>query len=333
MTEASPAAIVVPLRAAAASLQQAGGRRDPADAAALLDLLRALYATGRRDLPLGRLLEGHVDASQIVARYGTPAQVAALDERLAAGALMGVWNADLPGGSLTVSDGKLTGGKAYASGAGVLTHALVTAATPDGPQLLLLDLARTQPTIDRSWWRMTGMQRSETHLVSWTDQPVAPGDIIGRPGDYVREPWFSGGALRFVAVHAGGVAALLDHARDHLTKTGRADDPHQTARLALLFTLAQGAADAVAGVAMHWFDQPDDTRLPRVAAARLTVADLADRAMSVAREAVGLQGLFLDHPLATTLTDLAVYLRQPAPDAQRMRVGAAVAAGRLDASL
>ena len=306
---------------------------DPQDAAANLALLRTLYETGRRDLPLGRLLEGHVDAVQIVARYGDEAQVAALRRALADGAMLGVWNAALPDAPLRLDGDRLDGGKSYASGAGVLTHALVTAQAADGNRLLLLDLAAAPPAIDRDWWRTTGMQRSETHQVRWHDAAVPEAVRIGAPDVYAREPFFSGGALRFVAVHAGGVAALCDRSRDHLVATGRADDPFQAARLAELFTLADTAAGAVRHAATSWFaaggDDGGEARLARVAAARLTVADAAERAILLAQQAVGLSGHFLSHPLSATLADLSVYLRQPAPDAQRLRVGRAVRDGLL----
>ncbi|MGE7206387.1 acyl-CoA dehydrogenase, partial [Sphingomonas sp. NPDC019816] len=57
------------------------------------------------------------------------------------------------------------------------------------------------------------------------------------------------------------------------------------------------------------------------------------RAIMLAQEAVGVQGLFTAHPLARVITDLSVYLRQPAPDAQRIQVGAAVAAHVLTPTL
>ena len=307
--------------------------RDPATAAAYLAILTTLYETGRRDLPLGRLLEGHVDAVQIVRRYGTSAQVDRLLLALASGARLGVWNAGLTGEPLILADGLLNGGKSYASGAGVLTHALVTAQGDNGTRLLLLDLARTQPAIDRDWWRMTGMQRSETHQVRWSDAAIGGEDLIGRAEDYAREPFFSGGALRFVAVHAGGIAGLCDCTRDHLAATGRAADPFQAARLAELFCLAAAAAGIVRRTATDWFAGEGDARLLTVAATRLAVTDAAERAIMVAQQAVGLAGHFLDHPLSAMLTDLSVYLRQPAPDAQRLRVGAAVASGQLAPSL
>jgi alkylation response protein AidB-like acyl-CoA dehydrogenase len=308
----------------AARMRQLEDTADPADTAALLRLLRLLYQTGREDLPLGRLFEGHVDAAQIVTRYGTRAQADAVRR----GAMLGVWNADLPGEPLRLVDGRLSGGKSFASGAGILSHALVSVDREGGRQLILLDLARTPPAIDRSFWRVVGMQRSETHVVRWSDAPIAPDDLIGMPGDYVREPWFSGGALRFAAVQAGGVAALVDGVRDHLVATNRAGDPHQAGRLAALYGHASAAVAAVRAAAEGWFAD-DDARLPLVSAARAAVYDAGDRALALAQQAVGVQALFVDHPLATTITDLSVYLRQPGPDAQRMRVGEAVAAGVL----
>ena len=296
---------------------------DPADADALLALLRLLYETGREDLPLGRLLEGHVDALQIVSRYARPVQRTMLADQVAAGAALGVWNADLPGEPLRLEGRRLTGGKSFASGAGLLSHALVTVDGDGGRQLILLDLARVPPVIDRHFWRVRGMQRSETHIVRW-DATVELAALVGTPGDYVREPWFSGGAIRFAAVQAGGIAALVDRTRDHLVATGRATDPHQAGRLAALYGVAEAAAGAIRTAAARWFASERE-RLPLVAAARAAVYDAGGRALALAQEAVGVQALFVDNPLSATITDLSMYLRQPGPDAQRMRVGAAVA--------
>lgn len=305
---------------------------DPVDAGELLALLRLLYATGKVDLPLGRLFEGHVDAMQIVSRYGSPAQRTALADAVAAGAALGVWNADLSGEALRLDGMTLTGGKSFASGAGILSHALVTVDADGGRQLILLDLARTAPAVDESFWRVVGMQRSATHIVRWQAAAIEPGDLIGAPGDYVRQPWFSGGALRFAAVQAGGIAALCDRTRDHLVTSGRAADPHQAGRLAALYGLAEAAAGAVRSAAAGWFDR-EDARLPLVSAARAAVYDAGGRAILLAQEAVGVQALFVGHPLAAAITDLSMYLRQPGPDQQRMRVGAAVAAGTLRPAL
>lgn len=301
-------------------------RGDPATPADLLTLLRFLYGIARRDLPLARLFEGHVDALQIIARYADADTAHDAAASAARGGAFGVWNAALPDEPLRVADGRLSGGKRYASGAGLLSHALAGADTPEGNRLVLIDLDASQPNIDRNWWKVVGMQRSQTHVVRWERADPASFRFVGNPGDYAREPFFSGGALRFVACHAGGVAALFDHVRDHLAATGRADDPHQAGRLADLYLNAQAAAAAVGAAAATW---GTPGYVDHVAAARVAVTDCAERAMAAAQQAVGLGGMFVGHPLSATLTDLMVYLRQPMPDAQRMRVGAAAAGGVL----
>ena len=71
--------------------------RDPENGDDYVALLRALYETGRRDLPLGRLLEGHVDAVQIVQRYGSAVQVERLRQALCDVAMVCVLNGAVPG--------------------------------------------------------------------------------------------------------------------------------------------------------------------------------------------------------------------------------------------
>ena len=244
-----------------------------------------------------------------------------------------MWNADRPGAPAVLNGEQLFGGKAFASGAGLVTNALITVDAPGGRQLLLLDLDAAPPSIDRGWWCVTGMQRSETHLVAWADQTLPPDARLGTVGDYLTEPWFSGGAIRFAAVQAGGVAALVDQTRDHLNSTGRSDDPVQRGRLADLHGAAQAAADAVRAAAEDWSVADVPATLARVAAARLAVYRAGEEALRLAAAAVGLQAQFLDHPLAQALRDLDVYLRQPGPDAQRLLAGGAVADGRLTPAL
>lgn len=306
---------------------------DPRGPEELLALLRLLHTVGRRDLPLGRVFEGHVDALQILGRYGSPEQRAAAEAAARDGAAFGVWNADRPGEPLALADGRLSGAKAFASGAGLLSRALVSVDEDGGRQLLLVDLERHPPAIDRSWWRVTGMQRSETHIVRWDGEQLEPEARIGAPGDYVREPFFAGGAIRFAAVQAGGVAGVVDGVRDHLVAQGRAGDPHQRARLADLYRAAQAAADAVARAARGWTLGDVPATLALVAAARVAVYAAGETVLTLAQAAVGVQAMFVDHPIAAKLTDLAVYLRQPAPDLQRDRVGDAVAAGLLSPAL
>jgi hypothetical protein len=316
------------------ALPAAGGRPagiDPQTPSSLHSLLRELYAAGRQDLAAARLLEGHVDALQLLRRYGRDPRVHRLADRLEASGSCGVWNADLPGDPLRIENKFIVGGKSFASGAGLLTHALVTvrADDPARVQLILVDLARSPPEIDRDWWRVVGMQASHTHRVHWQQLPLDGVTLIGGPGDYAREPWFSGGALRFVAVQAGGLAGLFDAVRAHLIAREREGDPHQLARLARLYTAADTASALCARAAGQWFETEGETRLAYVGHVRLAVSDLAVSAIALAQEAIGVEALFEAHPACRILTDLMVYIRQPGPDRKREALGKALALGCL----
>ncbi|WP_423823050.1 acyl-CoA dehydrogenase family protein [Salinisphaera sp. SPP-AMP-43] len=324
------------LQAAIARLSAHTQLTDPTDPQALVALLRQLYRAGRFDLAVGRLFEGHVDALQIIDRYG-PADLAATLRRdaVAGRASFGVWNAPWLDRALTCQDEHIHGGKAFASGAGVLSHALITlnAGETGRMQLLLADLQATPPCVETGWWDIVGMRASETHRVYWHDVPIERFQPIGGPGDYERLPWFATGALRFVAVQAGGIAAVFDEVRAHLKAAQRATDPHQRRRLARLFTLAQSAAAICRDSAEPLFSGHESQVAAQVAHARSAVYDLAEEAIMLAQQSVGVAALFNTHPLSRVLTDLMVYLRQPGPDAQRMAVADAAVAGDLEPGL
>lgn len=308
--------------------------RDPDSPEQYQQLLTRLWQAGRQDLASARLLEGHIDALQLIRRYGrTPASQALADQIEATG-WCGVWNADLRGNPLRLEAAALRGGKAFASGAGWLTHALVTLEAGDRErvQLVLVDLSVARPRIDTEWWDVVGMQASHTHKVDWNGSAEGV-MLIGDPGDYEREPWFSGGALRYAAAQAGGIAALFEAVRGHLITKERDRDPHQLARLARLYSSAELAATLCRQSATVWFETEGDTRRAYVAHVRLTVSDLAVSAITLAQEAIGLEALFRAHPASGILTDLMVYIRQPGPDRSREILGKAAAMGCLDLSL
>ena len=61
---------------------------------------------------------------------------------------------------------------------------------------------------DKQFWHPLGMETSESYGVDFTGACVTASDLIGAPGDFYREPFFRGGAIRFAAVHAGAVLRL-----------------------------------------------------------------------------------------------------------------------------
>jgi alkylation response protein AidB-like acyl-CoA dehydrogenase len=232
-----------------------------------------------------------------------------------------------------LEDGILRGKKNFASGVEGINHALVTAQTPQGRQLVIVPTAGLE--IDRSWWHPLGMRASGSHVVYFQSTVSTDQQLLGTPGDYLKEPWFSGGAIRFAAAHVGGMHAILDVVVAHLKKAKRAENPHQQHRL--------GEMGIRVGAAYSWLDHAakqwsaigsvsDNEVIASLSAARLAIERSALDVLELAERSVGAAGMLAPHALERLIRDLRTYLRQPNPDAALATVGAAVASGIWDPS-
>lgn len=316
--EAFPADQLHALHAAGA-LAAFAELRGPEDVRALLTALRLI---GGADLSLGRVFEGHVNAAQLVRAYGDADQRARLADDLAEGRVLGVWNTE-PAPGLRLEGETLAGAKSFATGAGFIDRALVTARLPDGgKQLVLADLRRQERRADNAAWRVRGMKGTMSGSFDFTGLPVAPHERIGAPGDYEREPRFSAGAWRFTAVQLGATEALLRHSRDHLRRTGKGDDPVQRLRFGACVGAVRSAGLWVAQAARR-AEAGDADAVPLVLQTRGLVEEAGLQVMEGAARAVGTASFFDGDRIDRITRDLGLYLRQPVPDQARDRAAAA----------
>jgi alkylation response protein AidB-like acyl-CoA dehydrogenase len=254
----------------------------------------------------------------LVGLYGTDAQRAAFARAVRAGALAGVWGAD--GADPLVADVsgesvRLQGSKILASGAGLADAAVATARTADGPLMVMLGRLPAQ-RIDVSAWTPLGMTGSATGRVDLTGLSVPAESVLGRAGDFLRQPSFSGGAWRFCAAHLGAAERLLDLYRTHLVERGRADDPYQLQRIATCTTAVTTAAFWVSDAARRLADpEQDATRTVAFANFTRTVTERAALdVIETVERGIGLSALVRPHPAERVIRDLSTYLRQPVPD-------------------
>jgi alkylation response protein AidB-like acyl-CoA dehydrogenase len=286
-----------------------------------LSLSAVLRSIGSGSLPLGRLFEGHVNALELVLRYGNDRRIELVAEEARAGQLFGVWNTDDANGlRLIHRHGRswLEGRKILASGAGHIARPLVTATDENGRRLMVLPKLDAPERADLSGWRAQGMRASATGAVDFTGVEIQPLEIVGREGDYERQPWFSAGAWRFAAVHLGGMERLFDLLRRHLQETERGKDPHQAARLGRAAMAVETASLWVAQAASTT-EAPLGSRAPEQLVAYVNLARLAVEAgalelMQLIQRSVGLHAFMRPNPIERISRDLATYLRQPGPD-------------------
>lgn len=290
------------------------------------DLVDGLIAIGRTDIPLGRLVEGHIDALRILAQAGAAPRTAAL---------YGVWASRSAGtGVAGAVDGdglELSGTIRFASGAGVIDRALVPVWVDEATHLLV-DLAVGELSVDRSQWQTTAMQVSQSHTVRVKDVTVSISDVVGAENFYLARPAFLPGGVGVAAVWAGGLARALDVTVAMLD--GRGASPAQDLRLGRARLGLVGALTAVRAAGAR-LDQllggPETVLGPsgidpgEIAAvsgeARAVVAGAVTTALTELRALAGPAGLAFDPDLGHALDDLGLYVAQLNGDAEATRLG------------
>jgi alkylation response protein AidB-like acyl-CoA dehydrogenase len=277
------------------------------------ELAVLLTLVGQGNLSVGRILEAHVNALHLIARYR--AGVRRDDGRLYA-----LWVTDPPTGGLWMRRAGnrilLNGCKQFCSAAGHATGALVTARDEDGNTRMLVVKLGIGETVTPLPSPLQGMRAAVTGAVEFTGCEVSASSLLGHAGDYLREPDFSAGAWRGSAVALGGLIALLESGMAQLRESSRLDSPHAQARLGEAIVARETGRLWVEAAARVAEDPTAETahRVATVGLARIAVETACLDAMRLMQRSLGLSVFRQGNPIELICRDLSTYLRQPAPD-------------------
>lgn len=283
---------------------------------------RLLADLGADDLPLAKLVEPHHDAVAILHELGGRAPEA--DE------VWGVWAAEPPFAVLTAtradpradapageSTWRLSGSKAFCSGAGLVTHALVTAESPDGPRMFAIALDDDGVTDgDGPAWQGAGMHRADTRTLDLVDVAGTP---VGGPGDYVGRPGFWAGAVGVAACWLGGARGVARTLEDRAARLDQHGLAHLGAVRASLDVAELALEAAAARLDAHVVDDPERLAL----SLRAHVADVVESTVSHVGRALGPAPLAFDARHAEHVADLLVFVRQHHAERDLERLGSA----------
>lgn len=276
---------------------------------AVRDQVQLLRRLGRANLSVGRLAEGHMNAITLLRLYATPAQCQRHLAAAAGGRIFGVWGAEdaVP---LTIADGhggaaRLAGGKRFCSGLGIVGTAVLTAGTDQGPQLVLADVTETSRH-DHAIWTPAGMRATVSGAC---DLHGMRAELLGRPGDYQKEPHFEGGVWRYAALQVGALEALADHLRAAFADVD--PGPHNRHRLARLALAARAARLLVEDAALQTVAGGDPWGAAALSLlAREGVERACVEAIATVDRALGTRTFFAGHPVERIRRDLGFFLRQ-----------------------
>lgn len=184
--------------------------------------LNFLINVGYHDLSLARLIEGHLDATQILREAQHP-----INEQ----ALYGIWASGGPADTLQIthvgatgSRLELTGNKPFCSGSNVVDRALIYVYPNE--QLVEVDIQGIGTSdhikFDGKAWVSPAFSETHTWSVALQDLPITQGHYIGGFKWYFERPGFCLGALAPAACWTGGAMALVNSLRQRTLKDGHA---------------------------------------------------------------------------------------------------------------
>ncbi len=268
------------------------------------DRLASLASIARKDLPLARMIEAHVDALAILAEA---------NRSPVPGATYGVWAANSPDNHLHLSRNSagtlmLSGTKPFCTGGDGIDRALVTARSAS--TVALIDLSTAQPglSFDASRWTSSAFAATRTADAFFAAVEVSDEQVVAEDNWYLDRPGFWNGACAPAACWAGGALGLIDAA---LASPGSAS-PHRHAAAGHLLS-AGWQIEALLHFAGRSIDlAPDDKyRAYRNAAClRAAIADLVDSVVLEAAKLVGPRGLAFDSAFSDRTQELMLYVRQ-----------------------
>jgi hypothetical protein len=270
-----------------------------------LERWQVLAEVAARDLSLVKLFEGHTDALAILAELGAPAAPP--------GTRWGTWCAEPPDARLAMhaeeasknSHVRLSGTKAWCSGAATVTHAVVSCWNPAGePCLAAVPITPPRVSVTGDGWHAVGMAASGSVDVRFDG---ADARQIGQPGDYVHRPGFWQGGAGIAACWFGGALGIARMTRQ---SSGNAPDAHRLAHLGAIDVALTGAAAALRETAAWIDDHPKADARSAALRARLVVEQAAHQVMHHAGRAVGAGPLCRNPRFARAMADLPVFLRQ-----------------------
>ena len=267
---------------------------------------QAIFAVGREDLSLAKLVEAHWDAVSILQEAG---------REPVDGAAYGVWASEIPGKPLSLHHGRLSGTKEFCSGAPLIDRALVTA----GPALLEIDLRADSERLifDESGWQTEAFRLTHTAAVTFRDYPVV--SVVGEDDWYTHRVGFWQGACGPAAAWAGGASGLLDYA----LKTKR-NDPHTTAHLGAIHADVWAMESLLSAVGDAIDREPQADAMTRALEVRHLVEQMCTDVLHRFARSLGPAPLVKDADTARRFAELELFLRQCHGERDLESLGAAI---------
>lgn len=231
----------------------------------------------------------------------------------------------------------IEGNKAFATSAGGAQWAilLVNTAGPGGVRhaetgsldtqlMMACNLSDPSVEIDTSWWDPIGMRATVSHLVHFRRTFIPESDVIGYPGQYLKEGWQTCFIPHYAATFLGAAEAAHDYAIDYITSQNKIEDPYVQHHIGQMSVNVETAHLWLRHVARLWETGRYLEAQVAGSRARHVVEHLAESTVKDCIRACGARCLIRPSALERIYRDLSFYVRHDNDDHILAMIGKSV---------
>jgi alkylation response protein AidB-like acyl-CoA dehydrogenase len=303
----------------------------------------------KADMSLARCWEGHVNSLVLLDGMADEAQKARWFKGVVEGgdkwvAWSGEPQARAPGETIRFGTAveKVEGGyvvegnKVFATSAGGAQWAILlvstagpggvrhSTASPDTQLLMACDLSDPTVRVDGSWWDPIGMRATVSYLVQFERTFIPDANLIGYPGQYLKEGWQTCFIPHYAATFLGAAEAAYEYAVEYVTTQKKADDPYVQHHVGQMSVNVETAHLWLRHVAHLWeTGQHGDAKIAG-SRARHVIEHLAEDVVKHCIRACGARCLNRPSVLERIYRDLSFYVRHDNDDQILATIGKSV---------
>jgi len=208
------------------------------------------------------------------------------------------------------------------AGPGGVRHA--TAESLETQLLMACDLSDPTVEIDGSWWDPIGMRATVSYLVNFRRTFIPEENLIGYPGQYIKEGWQTCFIPHYAATFLGAAEAAYDYALEYVTTQHKTADPYVQHHVGQMSVDVETAHLWLRHVARLWETGKYAEAQVAGSRARHVVEHLAEETVKHCIRACGARCLNRPSALERIYRDLSFYVRHDNDDHILAMIGKSV---------
>lgn len=215
------------------------------------------------------------------------------------------------------------------AGPGGIRHATGSA---DTQLLLACDLSDPTITVDGSWWDPIGMRGTVSYLVRFNKTFIPETQLIGYPGQYLKEGWQTHFIPHYAATFLGAAEAAYEFGLAYLTSQKKSADPYVQHHVAKMSINVETGHLWLRHVARLWETGRVEEAQIAGSRARHLIEHLAEDAVKHCIRACGARSLNRPSVLERIYRDLSFYVRHDNDDHILAMIGKSLLGQTYDSS-